>query len=160
MPIGCAESFRHTPKGRRAVRGFLSGSGPRGRRRIFLMAVAVAMARRMRIGRRVPPAAAPLCWKDLWHGVSGIFSPERSLRALEAEIRRHFAVSHVFLVSSGTAALTLTLMALKSLSPKTEVVMPAYTCFSVPTAILKSQLRPSLFHISPDIIDLVSRSLQ
>src|SRR3989449_9398503 len=93
---------------------------------------AIAMARRMRIGRRVPPAAAPLCWKDLWHGVSGIFSPERSLRALEAEIRRHFAVSHVFLVSSGTAALTLTLMALKSLSPKTEVVMPAYTCPAVP----------------------------
>src|SRR3989441_11014367 len=102
---------------------------------------AVAMARRMRIGRRVPPAAAPLCWKDLWHGVSGIFSPERSLRALEAEIRRHFAVSHVFLVSSGTAALTLTLMALKSLSPKTEVVIPAYTCFSVPAAILRSEER-------------------
>ena len=114
---------------------------------------AVAMARRMRIGRRVPPAAAPLCWKDLWHGVRGIFSPEGSLRALEAEIRRHFAVSHVFLVSSGTAALTLTLMALKSLSPKTEVVMPAYTCFAVPAAILKAGLRPALCDISPETFD-------
>src|SRR5438132_606633 len=38
VQIGGAESLRHTPKGRRAVRGFRSGSGPRGRRWIFLMA--------------------------------------------------------------------------------------------------------------------------
>ena len=107
----------------------------------------------MKIGRTLPPAAAPLCGADLWHGVSGILSPERALRALEKEIRRHFAASDVFLVSSGTAALTLALMALKSLSPKTEVVIPAYTCFSVPAAILKAGLRPVLCDISPTTFD-------
>jgi perosamine synthetase len=112
-----------------------------------------AMARRMGIGRRVPPAAAPLSWKDLWHGVGGIFAPERSVRALEEEIRRHFAVRYVFLVSSGTAALTLTLMALKSLSPKTEVAIPAYTCPSVPAAILAAGLRPALCDISAATFD-------
>src|SRR2546428_3189536 len=107
----------------------------------------------MKIGRTLPPAAAPLCGADLWHGVSGILSPERALRALEKEIRRHFAASDVFLVSSGTAALTLAVMALKSLSPKTEVVTPAYTCFSVPAAILKAGLRPVLCDISPTTFD-------
>src|SRR5438128_7129737 len=107
----------------------------------------------MKIGRTLPPAAAPLCGADLWHGVSGILSPERALRALEKEIRRHFAASDVFLVSSGTAALTLALMALKSLSPKTEVVIPAYTCFSVPAAILQAGLRPALCDISPETFD-------
>jgi perosamine synthetase len=107
----------------------------------------------MRIGRTVPPAAAPLGWKDLWHGVVGTVAPARAVRALEEELRRHFAVRHVFLVSSGTAALTLTLMALKSLAARTEVVIPAYTCFSVPAAILNAGLRPALCDISPATFD-------
>lgn len=107
----------------------------------------------MKIGRTLPPAAAPLCWKDLWHGVTGIFFPERSVRALEEELRRDFGVSDVFLVSSGTAALALTLMALRSLSPRTEVVIPAYTCFSVPAAVLKARLRPVLCDVSPATFD-------
>jgi dTDP-4-amino-4,6-dideoxygalactose transaminase len=107
----------------------------------------------MKIGRTVPPAAALLCWADLWHGVAGIFSPGRPVLVLEEEIRRHFGVGHVFLVSSGTAALTLTLTALKSLSSRTEVVIPAYTCFSVPAAILKAGLRPVLCDINPSTFD-------
>jgi len=107
----------------------------------------------MRIGRTLPPAAAPLCGEDLWHGLAGAFSPERSLRALEEEMRRFFGVGHVFLVSSGTGALTLTLMALKSLSPRAEVVMPAYTCYSVAAAILKAGLRPVLCDIDPSTFD-------
>lgn len=107
----------------------------------------------MKVGRTLPPAAAPLYWEDLWHGVTGIFFPERSARALEEELRRDFAVSDVFLVSSGTAALALTLMALRSLSPKTEVVIPAYTCFSVPAAVVKAGLRPVLCDVSPPTFD-------
>jgi perosamine synthetase len=107
----------------------------------------------MRIGRTVPPAAAPLCWADLWHAAAGIFSPVRCVRAREQEIRRHFGIRHVFLVSSGTAALTLTLKALKSLSGRTEVVIPAYTCFSVPAAVARAGLRPVLCDIDPSTFD-------
>jgi len=103
--------------------------------------------------RTIPPAAAPLRWADLWHGVAGIFSSSRSLRAREEEIRRHFGVSHAFLVSSGTAALTLTLAALKSRSPRTGVVIPAYTCFSVAAAVVKAGLRPVLCDIDPATFD-------
>ena len=107
----------------------------------------------MRIGRTLPPAAAPLCWTDLWHGVAGAFAPGRSLRIFEAEVGRHFDVRHVHLVSSGTAALTLTLKALKSLVPRTEVVIPAYTCFSVPAAVASAGLRPVLCDIDPVTFD-------
>jgi perosamine synthetase len=107
----------------------------------------------MRIGRTLPPAAAPLCWTDLWHGVAGVFSPVRSLHALEREIGWHFGVRHVCLVSSGTAALTLSLKALKSLSRRTEVVIPAYTCFSVPAAVASAGLRPVLCDIDPATFD-------
>jgi perosamine synthetase len=107
----------------------------------------------MRIGRTVPPAAAPLGWADLCHAVAGAMSPVRSLSALEREIARHFGVRHVFLVSSGTAALTLTLKALKSMSRRTGVVIPAYTCFSVPAAVAQAGLRPVLCDIDPATFD-------
>jgi perosamine synthetase len=107
----------------------------------------------MRIGRTLPPAAAPLSWRDLSQGVIGSFFPKRSIQALEEEIRLYFGVKHVFLVSSGTAALALTLMALKSLLARTEVVIPAYTCFSVPAAVLKAGLRPVLCDINTSTFD-------
>jgi dTDP-4-amino-4,6-dideoxygalactose transaminase len=107
----------------------------------------------MKIGRSLPPAAAPLGWRDVWHGIAGAFAPRRALRAREDELRREFGVAHVFPVSSGTAALRLALTALKSLSPGTDVVMPAYTCFSVPAAILKAGLRPVLCDIVPSTFD-------
>ena len=46
-----------------------------------------------------------------------MLSPDDSIRALEASVRQYFGVRHVFLVSSGKAALTMTLMGLKAASP-------------------------------------------
>jgi dTDP-4-amino-4,6-dideoxygalactose transaminase len=107
----------------------------------------------MRIGRTLPPAAAPLCLADLWHAVAGALCPARTLTALQQEIGRHFGVRHVSLVSSGTAALTLALKALKSASRRTGVVIPAYTCFSVPAAVSQAGLRPVLCDIDPRTFD-------
>jgi hypothetical protein len=111
------------------------------------------MGTRMKIGRTMPPAAAPLGWLDLWHGIAGVFRPERLLRALEDGLREEFGVRHVFLVSSGKAALMVTLKALRSLSPRREVVTPAYTCFSVPAAIVHAGLRPAPCDIDPSTFD-------
>jgi dTDP-4-amino-4,6-dideoxygalactose transaminase len=107
----------------------------------------------MKIGRVVPPAAAPLGWRDLGHGLSGLFFPEQALRRLEGELRASLGVDHVFLVSSGTAALTLTLMALRARSRRVEVVIPAYTCFTVPAAVVRAGLQPVLCDINPRTLD-------
>ena len=107
----------------------------------------------MRIGRTLPPAAAPVRCSDLCHGLLGMLSPERSLRALEDSIRQYFGTTHVFLVSSGKAALTLALNALKASSARTEVVIPAYTCFSIPGAVLSAGLTPVLCDINPSTFD-------
>lgn len=107
----------------------------------------------MRIGRTLPPAAAPLGCRDLCHGVLGMLSPEDSIRSLEHSIRQYFGAKHVFLVSSGKAALTMTLMGLKAGSSKTEVVIPAYTCFSMPAAVISAGLRPILCDINPSTFD-------
>jgi dTDP-4-amino-4,6-dideoxygalactose transaminase len=114
----------------------------------------------MRIGRTLPPTAAPLGWRDLINGLAGLAAPARTLRAREEELRRHFGARHLFLVSSGKAALTLALTALRSRSPRTDVVIPAYTCFSVPAAVLKAGLRPVLCDIDPTTFDFDERLLE
>src|SRR5580765_7814438 len=112
----------------------------------------------MRIGRTLPPAAARMTWADLWHGLRGLCSAGPSIQAIEGQIREDFGVSHAFLVSSGTAALTITLMALKARAvsegcSRNDVVIPAYTCFSVPAAVVKAGLRPVLCDVESTSFD-------
>jgi dTDP-4-amino-4,6-dideoxygalactose transaminase len=90
----------------------------------------------------VAPAAAPLDGVDLWHGLLGLARRRRALEHLEHDIAQHLHVGHVFLVSSGTAALTLTLKALAASSSRRRVVIPGYTCFSVPGAVVHAGLQP------------------
>jgi dTDP-4-amino-4,6-dideoxygalactose transaminase len=108
----------------------------------------------MRIQRTVPPAAAPLYFKDLNHGLMGVFFGKNYTNRLENEIKEYFGVRYVFLVSSGKAALFLILKALKKISPKKDkVLIPAYTCFSVPSAVIRAGLKVSLCDINPETMD-------
>ena len=114
----------------------------------------------MKIHRTIPPAAAPISWMDLWHGLAGVFSGKRSIQEIETEMKAYFGVRHVFLVSSGKAALTLILLGLRSLSPKKEALIPAYTCFSVPSAIRKAGLKVALCDIDPSTLDFDFKLLE
>lgn len=114
----------------------------------------------MRIQRTIPPAAAPLSVGDLLHGLAGIFCGRVYRRRLESEVREHFDVTHVFLVSSGKAALTLILKALTRLSDRRQVLIPAYTCFSVPAAIVKAGLEMRLADVDPSTFDFDYESLR
>jgi perosamine synthetase len=108
----------------------------------------------MKIQRTIPPAAAPIGLKSLLYGVAGFFFGKKYMKRLDDELKGYFGVKHVFLVSSGKAALTLILQALKFLSPyKREVLIPAYTCFSVPSAIVKAGLKVSLCDIDSTTFD-------
>ncbi len=106
----------------------------------------------MKIGRTIPPAAAPVSVRDLFRGVSGLFGG-RYLETLENEIREYFGSEFVFLVSSGKAALVLILKGLSSLRSRKKVVIPAYTCYSVPSAIVKAGLDIALCDVDPDTLD-------
>jgi perosamine synthetase len=104
------------------------------------------------IRRTIPPSAAPISISDLMHGLSGIAN--RTVHAkLESEIRDYFGVEHVFLVSSGKAALFLILSGLHGLTGKRKVIIPAYTCFSVPSAIRMAGLDIVPCDIRPETLD-------
>mgnify|MGYP001605055387 CR=1 FL=1 len=114
----------------------------------------------MKVNRTIPPTAAPIYLRDLIHGLIGIFSGKRYIQRLEQEIKARFGVKHVFFASSGKAALTLILKALKSLNQKQEALIPAYTCFSVPSAIVKAGLKVSLCDINSSTFDFDYKLLE
>jgi dTDP-4-amino-4,6-dideoxygalactose transaminase len=62
--------------------------------------------------------------------------------ALERDVARHFGMQHAFAVSSGKTALLCILQALHALTGRRKVIVPAYTCYSVPSAIVRAGLVP------------------
>ena len=101
----------------------------------------------MKPRRRLPPSGAPIYIRDLLSGVLGILRPAKALKKFEEELRAYFRVKHVFLVSSGKAALTLILQALHEMTGGDEVVLPSYTCFSVPSAVVRAGFKPVICDI-------------
>src|SRR2546430_8034705 len=108
----------------------------------------------MRIGRTLPPAATPIGVREIMSGVRGIFRGRKELDRFRAELKEHFGVKHCFLVSSGKAAFTLILLTLKELFPdRDEVLIPAFTCYSVPSSVVRAGLRIRLCDLRPDSFD-------
>jgi len=102
--------------------------------------------------RTIPPAAAPVRVRALLRGFAALFRGGRSSE-IEREIARHFGSASAFLTSSGKAAFVLILKGLASLRHRKKVVIPAYTCYSVPSAILKAGLEIALCDVDPDTLD-------
>lgn len=107
-------------------------------------------ARASRTFRLVAPAGAPVPIRTVLrsllvsggHGTSGNF------------LRDRLGVRHAFLLSSGRAALTVLLETMQQTSTRREVVIPAYTCFSVPSAIVRAGLQIRLCDVDPKTLDL------
>jgi len=83
-----------------------------------------------------------------------IFRGQQELTRFEAQLKEYFGVKHCFLVSSGKAAFTLILLALKELAPgRDEVLIPAFTCYSVPSSVVRAGLRIRLCDLRVDSLD-------
>jgi dTDP-4-amino-4,6-dideoxygalactose transaminase len=109
---------------------------------------------KLRIKRTLPPAATPIYLKEIIYGLKGLVKGEDELKRFEKELKQHYKVKHCFLVSSGKAALTIILKSLHELQPeKDEVLIPSYTCYSVPSAIMKAGLKVKLCDIDPKTLD-------
>jgi len=106
----------------------------------------------VRIRKTTPPTAAPIGFPDLLSGLIGCLE-QGVVERREGEIRDWFGTEHVFFLSSGKAALFLILSALKETGNRRKVIIPAYTCFSVPSAIRKAGLEIVPCDILPESLD-------
>ena len=106
----------------------------------------------MRIRRTIPPSAVPLSFRDLGRGLSAICD-NKVIEEIENDIKDFFGTRYAFLVSSGKAALALILMCLKRMRDKRKVIIPAYTCYSVPSAVALAGLDIVLCDLMPETLD-------
>jgi perosamine synthetase len=89
----------------------------------------------------LPPAGQKIPFKALT-GCLVKNRPDTAELSIEA-IKRYLGNDHVLYLSSGRAALWLYLKTLSMLKPeRKEVIVPAYTCPSVVSAVLKAGLTP------------------
>ena len=103
--------------------------------------------------RMLPPSAAPLESRDIMAGLRGLRAGGETLETLRQTLRARFKVRHVFFSTSGRAGLSVGLQALRALSPeRDEVLLPAFTSFSVPSAVVNAGLKISLYDLHPDTL--------
>jgi perosamine synthetase len=115
----------------------------------------------MRIGRTLPPAAAPLGLGDIFSGLAALLQGNSATKRFNQSVCSFFGQRHCFLISSGKAALTLVLTALKKANPqRNRVLVPAFSCYSIPSAIRRAGLEISLCDIDPDTLDFDTAELQ
>lgn len=110
----------------------------------------------------VPPAGTPITFSDIFHIIKIRLSSDSMPDVFESMIKNQFKAKHCFLYNSGRAALASTLKSLLRLADtkKIEVVIPAYTCFSVAAAIARSGLKIRLVDIDPHTLDYDYEKLQ
>ena len=106
----------------------------------------------MKIQRTIPPVAAPIRVTDLFRAMGGLFSNNAVFR-LEKKMKEYFLADYLFLTNSGKASLWMILSALKRISGKRKVVIPSYTCYSVPSAALMAGLNVSICDIDMKTLD-------
>lgn len=102
--------------------------------------------------RMVSPAGVPIGPGEIAKSIMASFNDD-SVDLFKRGLRDYLKVKHIFFVSSGRGGLTLLLGILSELLQRDEVVIPAYTCFSVPSAIVKAGLKIKLCEIDPDTFD-------
>ncbi len=103
--------------------------------------------------RTLSPTAAPISFWDLMRAGGSLWGGGKHRNRLVQELKAKFSAREVFLVSSGKAALTVILKALAAGSARRRVIIPAYTCFSVPSAIVRAGLEVVLCDVEPETLD-------
>jgi perosamine synthetase len=105
--------------------------------------------------RFVPPAGVPLkmtsIFRAAFNAADGTGLADSDLQAIAAALR----VKHLFVVSSGRAALALVLRGLSHLKPDRDTVaIPAYTCFSVAASVARAGLKIHPVEMDPETLDI------
>lgn len=109
----------------------------------------------------LPIIGHPIGFSDLAYGVWHSF--DRKVEDLfRQKLSGYLGQRHIYFLNSGLAAFYVILEALKKLSPRKEVILPAYTAPNLILAIQKAGLKPVLCDISlgdfnADIEDVLRR---
>ncbi len=111
--------------------------------------------------RLVPPVGFPLAPDEVSRAVRGVFFEARVRRKARRALCDFLGVRRAWCLNSGRAALTLALRTLAGRYPeRREVVLPAYTCYSVPAAVVRAGLTVRLVDLVPGSFDVDLEELE
>jgi dTDP-4-amino-4,6-dideoxygalactose transaminase len=104
--------------------------------------------------RYVAPAGAPIGVRHLARWAGSMRDGDPNARLAEA-VATTVGIRHAWTTCTGRAGLTVLMRALRRIArPEAdEVIVPAYTCYSVPASIVRAGLRPRLVDVDPDSLD-------
>lgn len=104
--------------------------------------------------RFLPPAGTELKASQILSALKSAVSHNPGLEEGLASVAQHLGVRHVFGTCSGRGALWVILESLRRLQPERSLVaLPAYTCFSVPAAVVRAGLQIIPVDIDPLTFD-------
>lgn len=111
----------------------------------------------MSIFKEIPPTAGfSISTREL----SSAFNAGRDAYSLENDFLKYIGASYARITTSGTAAFYIILEAVKKISPKKKVVIPAYTCPLVVLAIKRAGFITEVCDTSADSFDFDYAALE
>jgi perosamine synthetase len=93
---------------------------------------------------RLPPIGGPIGWSEVWAGLRSS-NPDEPLRR---QLQDLLGAEVITLHASGREALRVALTRLAEQGGRNEVIVPAYTCFSVPASVVAAGLRVRLVDVT------------
>lgn len=118
--------------------------------------------------RMLPPTGGPIPYRSIFSSlrqsvkaaITDQSQPQSECETLSRRLTAGLGPQHWILTNSGRSALSLILMALRTRRPQCdEVVIPAYTSYSVPAAVVRAGLRVRLCDIEPQTLGLDPNAL-
>lgn len=115
-----------------------------------------------RMFRLVPPAGTGLTIGDIARIKLKWLARAGNSPGFKSELSQLFDAKYVYPVNSGRAALYLILKTIQDTRSegRNEVVLPAYTCYSVAASVIRSGFRIRLADIRPETMDYDFSSLE
>ncbi|VAW73242.1 DegT/DnrJ/EryC1/StrS aminotransferase [hydrothermal vent metagenome] len=105
--------------------------------------------------RVLAPTGSPVSAAELGHWLTALLTGQDPRPAFAEAICQHFSVPHCHLFSTGRAAMSFLFGCLAEMNndpARTEIVVPAYTCYSVASSALMAGLHVRVCDIDPDTL--------
>lgn len=111
--------------------------------------------------RWLPPTAGMTSVRDVLVALRTAHSSAQGEVGLADRLRARIGCKYWVLTNSGRSALTIVLMALRERRPgRDEVVIPAYTSYSVPAAVVRAGLRVRLCDVEMETLGISPKELE
>lgn len=102
----------------------------------------------------IAPAGTPISILDILSWMPRLFRSKHNFALFKQDFEKKFQLKNSFYISTGRAAMSLALKCMAASSKsnnniKNEIIIPSYTCYSVPSSIIQAGLKVRICDIDP-----------